>query len=66
VAVAQVLVGQRGGQLERVGGVGDAVVGLVGGLEAAEDLDRLGDGGLEDLDLLEAAGERLVALERGS
>jgi hypothetical protein len=63
VAVAQVLVREHGGELERLRGVAHAVVGLVGGLEAAEDLYGLGDGGLQDLDLLEAAGERLVALE---
>ncbi len=65
VTVAQVLVREGGGEGQRLGCVVHAVVGLVGGLEAAEDLDRLGDGGLQDLDLLEAAGERLVALERG-
>jgi hypothetical protein len=63
LAVLQIAVGEQGGVLQRVLGVGDAVVLLVALLEAEEDPGGLLGGGLGQLDLLEAAGERLVAGE---
>src|SRR5690606_41886782 len=44
-------------------GVGHAVVGLVALLESLQDLDGLAHGGLDDVDLLEAARQRPVLLE---
>ena len=54
---------QLGRGAQRLVGVRDAVVLLVALLEALQDLDRLLDRGLVHLDLLEAAGQRAVALE---
>src|SRR3712207_8419543 len=48
---------------ERLVGDGDPVVLLVAVAQALEDLDRVGDRGLLDLDGLEAALERGVLLE---
>ena len=48
---------------QRVGGVADLVVPLVIGLEATQDLDRILDGRLVDVDLLEAADQCSVLLE---
>ena len=62
-AVVDVLGGQLGGRAQRLVGVGDVVMLLVLRLEPAEDLVRLLDARLDQLDLLEAAGERAVALE---
>ena len=49
--------------LDRVGGVADLVVPLVIGLEPAQDLDRILDRRLVDVDLLEAPDQRAVLLE---
>src|SRR6266478_6472673 len=62
-AVVHVLGGQLGGRAERAVGVGDAVVLLVVRLEAAQDGVGVLDARLRHLDLLEAAGQRAVALE---
>ena len=63
VAVGDVAVGQVGRGHERLVGDRDPVVRLVAVAEALEDLDGVGDGGLVDLDGLEAALERGVLLE---
>ena len=62
-AVGDVAVGELGGGLERLVGDLDPVVLLVALAQALEDLHGLLGGGLVDLDLLEAALERRVALE---
>ena len=62
-AVGDVAVGELGGGLERLVGDLHAVVLLVALPQALEDLHRLLGGGLLDLDLLEAALERGVALQ---
>src|SRR6185436_14691472 len=62
-AVVDMLGGELGRRTQRVVGVGDAVMLLVARLEALQDLVRLVDRRLGDLDLLEAARERAVALE---
>src|SRR5207302_2903005 len=49
--------------LDRVRGVADLVVALVVRLEAAQNLDRILDRRLVDVDLLEAADEGPVLLE---
>ena len=54
---------QLGGGLEGLVGDADAMVGLVAVAEAAQDLHGVLDRRLVDLDLLEAALERRVALE---
>src|SRR5712691_7182663 len=62
-AVADVALRQLDRGLDRVCGIADLVVALVVGLEAAQDLDRILDRRLVDVDLLEAADERPVLLE---
>ncbi len=62
-AVGDVAVGQLGGGLQRVVGDVDLVVLLVALAQPLEDLDRVLDRGLVDLDLGEAALQRRVALE---
>ena len=62
--ILQVLGRQRHGGFERRVGVGDAVVRLVMRPQPFQDLDRLGFRRLEHVDLLEAARERPVAIER--
>src|SRR5437773_1778587 len=62
-AVVDVLCRKLGGQLDRVVGERHAVMRLVVALQALEDVDGLLDGRLADLDLLEAARQRAVALE---
>ena len=64
VAAAHVARGEAGGGLERLGTVLHLVERLVARGEAAEDLDRLLDGGLLDAERLEAALERGVLLDR--
>src|SRR5262245_29655392 len=61
--VVHVLRAQLRGGAERTIRVGDPVVALVVGLEAAQDGVRLLDARLDHVDLLEAARERAVALE---
>jgi hypothetical protein len=63
VAVADVAVGEVGGGDERLVGDGDPVVRLVLVADALQDLDRVGERGLVDLDRLEAALERSVLLD---
>src|SRR5438045_2381593 len=63
--VDQVLGGEVYGRFERRLAVGDAVVLLVPALQALEDLDGLVPAGLQHLDLLEAPGQCLVAVEAG-
>ncbi len=63
VPVVDVAGGKLRRRLERVVGVLDAVVLLEPGAQAAQDLDRLGHRGLDHVDLLEAARERVVLLE---
>ena len=55
VTVVDVARRQLGGGRQRVGGVLDAMVGLEAGLQALQDLHRLVDRRLHDVDLLEAA-----------
>src|SRR5262249_60072392 len=62
-AVVDVLGGQLGGRAQRLVRVADVVVLLVLRLQPAEDLVRLLDARLDELDLLEAAGQRAIALE---
>ena len=62
-AVGDVAVGQVGRRDQRLVGDGDPVVLLVALAETLEDLDRVGDGGLVDDDLLEATLECGVLLE---
>ncbi len=61
--VGDVAVGELGGSGQRIVGDLDPVVVLVALAQALEDLHRVGDRRLLDLDLLEAALERGVALE---
>src|SRR6185312_1874191 len=63
VALVDVAGGELRGRLERVGCVGDAVVLLELGLQAHQDLHRLGHRRLCDVDLLEAPRERMILLE---
>ena len=63
VAVGDVAVGEVGRGDERLVGDRDPVVGLVAVAQALEDLDRVGDRRLLDLDRLEAALEGGVLLE---
>ena len=49
--------------LQRLVGVGHAVVRFVTRLEAVQDLDGLADRRLDDVDLLEAPRQRAVLLE---
>src|SRR5581483_991933 len=65
MAVVDVLRRQLRGELDRLVAEDDVVMLLVVVLEAVQDLDRLGDARLADLDLLKPPGERAVALERG-
>ncbi len=62
-AVGDVAAGELGRSLERIVGDVDLVMVLVALAQALEDLHRVGDRRLVDLDLLEAALERRVALE---
>ena len=62
-AVGDVAVGELGGGGQRVVGDVDAVVLLVALAQPLEDLDRVLDRGLVDLDLGEAPLQRRVALE---
>ena len=62
-AVADVLHRQVDRGLQRLVGVGHAVVRFVLGLEAVQDLDRLADRRLDDVDLLEAPRQRAILLE---
>ena len=62
-AVGDVAVGQRRRGDQRLVGDGDAVVRLVAVAQALEDLDRVRDRRLGDLDRLEAALQRGVLLE---
>ena len=64
VQVLQVPRRQRHRRLERFVGVADAVMDLVMRAEALENLQRLGLGRLQHVDLLEAARQRAVAVER--
>lgn len=61
--VADVAVGQLGRGHQRTVGDRDAVVGLVAVAQALEDLDRVAERRLGDLDRLEAALERGVLLQ---
>src|SRR5258708_4410577 len=61
--IADVALRQLDRGLDRVCRVADLVVALVIGFEAAQDLDRIRDRRLVDVDLLEAANERPVLLE---
>ena len=61
--IDQVFGGEVDGGLQRRLAVGDAVVLLVAALQALEDLHGLVAARLQHLDLLEATGERLVAIE---
>src|SRR5216683_1210734 len=61
--IAQVAPGQPCGGVEGGVGVGDAVVLLVPAAQAAQDLDRLFEGGLVEVDLLDAPRERAVLLD---
>ncbi len=63
MAVGDVAVGEVRRGDERLVGDRDAVVGLVAVAQALEDLDRVRDGRLLDLDRLEPALERRVLLE---
>ena len=63
LAVVDVAGRQLDRRLDRVGGVLDLVVVLEIGLEALQDLDRVLDRRLVDVDLLEAAHQRAVLLE---
>ena len=62
-AIGDVAVGELGGGLERLVGDLDAVVLLVALAQALENLHGLLDGGLLDLDRLEASLQRRVPLE---
>lgn len=62
-AIADVLDRQVDRGLQRVVGVGHAVVRLVLGLQSLQDLVSLADRGFHDVDLLEAPCERTVLLE---
>ncbi len=62
-AVADVLHRQVHRRLQRVVGVGHAVVCLVLGLQALQDLEGLAHGRLDDVDLLEAPRQRAILLE---
>src|SRR6185312_11349661 len=55
--------GKLRGGFQRVDRVSDAMVLLETRLESHEDLDGLRHGGLDDIDLLEAPGERVILLE---
>ncbi len=61
--VVDVTPGELGRGTQRVVRVRNAVVGLVVGLQAAQDLVGVVDARLLDLDLLEAPRQRVVALE---
>ena len=63
VALVDVARGELGGRRQGIVGIGDAVVLLEARLEPEEDLDGLGDRGLDDVDLLEAPRECVVLLE---
>ena len=63
MAVGDVAVGEVGRGHDGLVGDGDPVVGLVAVADAPEDLDRVGHGGLLDLDRLEAALEGGVLLQ---
>ena len=64
VQVLQVLRRQRHGRLERLVGVDDAVMHLVVRAQPPQDLERLGLGRLEHVDLLEPARQRAILVER--
>src|ERR1700730_10172829 len=64
VAIIDVARGKLDRLANRGGGVADVVMLLVVAFEPVEDLNRLVPGGLGDVDALEVAGERLVAIER--
>ena len=66
VAVVDVAGRQLHRRGERVGAVLDAVMGLEAALQALQDLDRLVDRRLDDVDLLEAPRERVVLLEHAA
>jgi hypothetical protein len=61
--VAQVPAGEAGGRLQGGVGVGDLVVVLVAAAQPAEDLDRLLQRGLVEVDLLDAPGQGAVLLD---
>ncbi len=63
LAVVDVARGQFDRRLDRLGGVFELVIVLEIGLEALEDLDRVRNGRLVDVDLLETAHQRAVLLE---
>ena len=63
VAVGDVAVGEVGRGDDRLVGDRDAVVSLVAVAQTLQDLDRVRDGGLLDLDRLEPPLERRVLLE---
>ncbi len=63
VAVVDVALRELRRRDQRVVRIGDAVVLLEARPEPAQDVDRLGDARLDDVDLLEAARERVVLLE---
>ena len=62
-AVADIAVRQFDGGAQRVAGIFDAVIFLVTGFEAFEDLHRVADRRLLDVDLLEAAHQGAVLFE---
>ncbi len=63
LAVVDVFRRQFDGGLDRVGRVADFVIVLEIGLDALQDLDRVGNGRLDHVDLLEPAHQRAVLLE---
>ncbi len=63
LAVVDVAEGEFHRRADRVRGVAHLVMPLVVGLEPAQDLDRVLDRGLVDVDLLEAPHQRAVLLE---
>ena len=63
MSIGDVAVGEVGRSDERLVGDGDPVVSLVAIAETFQDLDRVGDSGLFDLDRLEATFESCILLE---
>src|SRR4051812_42761275 len=59
----QVPLSERGGGLQHVVAVGDAVELLVAGTQTTQDQHALLETRLQHLDLLEATGERTIALQ---
>ena len=63
VAIIDVTLGELGCSHQRVIRISDSVMLLEAGLESAQDLDRLRDGGLDHVDLLEAPRQSMVLFE---